>query len=84
MIVSAWTPPFRWFRSATRSHRNRVASVPCYVVALWFWRIIVNVLLGAGYSDIALRDFGLSLGALALARLSILCDDEHSVPLGRN
>ena len=42
-----------------------------YVVALWLWGIIVNLLLGAGYYDIALRDLGLSLGALALARLSL-------------
>jgi hypothetical protein len=41
-----------------------------YVVALWLWGIIVNLLLVPGYYDIALRDFGLSLGALALARLS--------------
>jgi hypothetical protein len=41
-----------------------------YVVALWLWAIIVNLLLYPGYFDIALRDFGLSLGALALARLS--------------
>ena len=41
-----------------------------YIVALWLWAIIVNLLLYPGYYDIALRDFGLSLGALALARLS--------------
>jgi len=41
-----------------------------YVVAAWLWGIIVNLLLVPGYYDIALRDFGLSLGALALARLS--------------
>jgi len=41
-----------------------------YVVALWLWGIIVNLLLVPGFYDIALRDFGLSLGALALARLS--------------
>jgi uncharacterized membrane protein YphA (DoxX/SURF4 family) len=41
-----------------------------YVVALWLWGIIVNLLLFPGYYDIALRDFGLSLGALALARMS--------------
>jgi hypothetical protein len=39
-------------------------------VAAWLWGIIVNLLLIPGYYDIALRDFGLSLGALALARLS--------------
>jgi hypothetical protein len=41
-----------------------------YVVALWLWGIIANLLLVPGYFDVALRDFGLSLGALALARLS--------------
>ena len=41
-----------------------------YVVALWLWGIIVNLLMQTGSYDIVLRDFGLSLGALALARLS--------------
>lgn len=40
------------------------------VVAAWLWGIIVNLLLIPGYFDIALRDFGLSLGALALSRLA--------------
>jgi len=41
-----------------------------YVVTGWLWGIIANLLMVPGYYDIALRDFGLSLGALALARLS--------------
>jgi len=41
-----------------------------YVVAAWLLLIIVNLLMIPGYFDVALRDFGLSLGALALARLS--------------
>jgi hypothetical protein len=41
-----------------------------YVVAAWLWGIILNLLLIPAYYDIALRDFGLSLGALALGRLS--------------
>ena len=41
-----------------------------YVVAAWLWGIIINLLLIPGFYDIALRDFGLSLGALALARLA--------------
>ena len=44
--------------------------IGAYVVAFWLWGIIVNLLLIPNYFDIALRDFGLSLGALALARLS--------------
>jgi hypothetical protein len=42
-----------------------------YVVAAWLWAIIVNLLMMGEYYDIALRDFGLSLGAIALARLAI-------------
>jgi len=45
-------------------------SIGAYVVMLWLWGIIINLLLIPGFYDIALRDFGLSLGALALARLS--------------
>src|SRR5205085_8955542 len=41
-----------------------------YLVAAWLGGIIVNLLLQANYYDIALRDFGLLLGALTLARLA--------------
>jgi len=41
-----------------------------YLVFAWLWLIIINLLTYPGFYDIALRDFGLSLGALALARLS--------------
>ena len=44
--------------------------IGAFVVVLWLWGIIVNLLLVHGFYDVALRDFGLSLGALALARLS--------------
>jgi uncharacterized membrane protein YphA (DoxX/SURF4 family) len=40
------------------------------LVAAWLGGIIVNLLLVGGYGDIALRDFGLLLGALALSRLA--------------
>jgi hypothetical protein len=40
------------------------------IVAVWLWGIIANLLLLGSYYDVALRDFGLSLGALALWRLS--------------
>ena len=40
-----------------------------YLVMAWLWGIIVNLLLIPGFYDIALRDFGLSLGALSMARL---------------
>ena len=41
-----------------------------YLVAAWLGGIIVNLLTYSGYYDIALRDFGLLLGALTLARLA--------------
>ena len=41
-----------------------------YVVALWLVGIIVNLLTLGDYYDIALRDFGLFVAALALARLA--------------
>ena len=40
------------------------------LVAGWLGGIIVNLLLVGGYGDIALRDFGLLIGALALSRLA--------------
>ena len=50
-----------------------VAVAPRYgslLVAAWLGGIIVNLLLAGGYGDIALRDVGLMLGALTLARLA--------------
>ncbi len=41
-----------------------------YLVAAWLGGIVVNLLTYSGYYDIALRDFGLMLGALTLARLA--------------
>lgn len=41
-----------------------------YLVAAWLGGIIVNLLLIGDFYDIALRDFGLLLGALTLARLA--------------
>jgi uncharacterized membrane protein YphA (DoxX/SURF4 family) len=45
-----------------------------YVVAAWLAGIILNLLTYSGYYDIALRDFGLLLGALTLARLAAVYD----------
>jgi hypothetical protein len=42
-----------------------------YVVAAWLAGIILNLLLIPGYYDVALRDLGLALAALALGRLSV-------------
>jgi hypothetical protein len=41
-----------------------------YLVAAWLLGIIVNLLSIHGYYDVALRDFGLLLAALTLARLA--------------
>jgi hypothetical protein len=41
-----------------------------YLVAAWLAGIIVNLLLMADFYDVALRDFGLLLAALTLARLA--------------
>ncbi|MDB4994029.1 MAG: hypothetical protein JWM74_1461 [Myxococcaceae bacterium] len=48
--------------------------IGAYVVAAWLAGIIVNLLVGGHFLDVALRDFGLCLGALALARLSQVYD----------
>jgi uncharacterized membrane protein HdeD (DUF308 family) len=44
------------------------------VVVLWLGGIIVNLVSGPGYYDVALRDFGLMLGALTLTRLAFTYD----------
>jgi uncharacterized membrane protein YphA (DoxX/SURF4 family) len=54
-----------------------VAVRPRYgalLVAAWLGGIIVNLLSYPGYYDVALRDFGLMLGALTLARLASVYD----------
>ena len=50
------------------------------LVAAWLGGIIVNLLIVGGYGDIALRDFGLLLGALTLARLAGAFPGERSSP----
>jgi hypothetical protein len=45
-----------------------------YLVAGWLGGIIVNLLTHSGYYDVALRDFGLLIGALALGRLAAAYD----------
>jgi len=51
-----------------------VAVAPRYgglLVAGWLAGIIINLLIVGGYGDIALRDFGLLIRALALSRLAM-------------
>jgi uncharacterized membrane protein YphA (DoxX/SURF4 family) len=54
-----------------------VALIPRYgalLVAAWLAGIIANLLILGDYYDVALRDFGLFVGALALARLAVAED----------
>jgi hypothetical protein len=60
-----------------------VAIMPRFgglLVASWLGGIIVSLLLTGGYADIALRDFGLLIGALALARLASAYASEPANP----
>lgn len=45
-------------------------AIGAWIVVAWLCGIILNLLSIPGYYDVALRDFGLALGALALARLA--------------
>jgi uncharacterized membrane protein YphA (DoxX/SURF4 family) len=42
-----------------------------WLVAAWLAGIIVDLLTGPGFYDVALRDFGLFIAAIALARLAV-------------
>jgi hypothetical protein len=55
-----------------------------YLVAAWLGGIIINLLLQANYYDIALRDFGLLLAALTLARLATAFDGASTRVRGRS
>jgi hypothetical protein len=48
-----------------------------YLVAAWLAGIIVNLLVLSDFYDVALRDFGLLIGALALARLATAFPDRR-------
>src|SRR3954469_3586589 len=67
-----------------------VATAPWiggFVVAGWLCGIIVNLLTAEPpeYYDIALRDFGLMMGALALGRLALAFRPAHATePVGAN
>lgn len=41
-----------------------------FVVSAWLGAIVINLLIGGEYYDIALRDLGLSMGAFALGRMA--------------
>jgi uncharacterized membrane protein YphA (DoxX/SURF4 family) len=44
--------------------------IGAWVVAAWLAGIIIDLVTGPGFYDVALRDFGLLVGAIALARLA--------------
>ena len=50
------------------------------LVAAWLGGIILDLLLKGGYGDIALRDFGLLLGALTLSRLASAYSSRSTSP----
>ena len=50
------------------------------LVAGWLAGIIVSLLLVGGYGDIALRDFGLLIGTVALSRLATAVDGRAPEP----
>ncbi len=64
------------FAAVLVAFRPRIGA---YVVAAWLALIIVNLMLVGGFYDVALRDFGLFLGALALGRLSRTYDTHERV-----
>ncbi len=45
--------------------------IGAYVVAAWLGAVILNLLISRAHFDVALRDLGLLLGAIALGRLAI-------------
>ena len=53
-----------------------------YLVAAWLGGIIVNLLALGDHYDVALRDFGLLVGALALARLATAAERTASTADG--
>jgi hypothetical protein len=53
-------------------------SIGGWVVAVWLWAVIANLVLAPSHYDIAVRDFALSLCALALARLAVTCERGRS------
>jgi hypothetical protein len=57
--------------------------IGAYVVAAWLAAIILNLVIGGHYLDVALRDFGLFLGALALGRLAQVYDT-HAASIRRH
>ena len=56
--------------AASRGLPDTTVVAPIVVVAAWLCGIIIDLVTGPGFYDVAPRDFGLLVGALALARLA--------------
>ena len=69
---------FMYFVGATEFLAGIIVALKprygAYVVAGWLGGIVLNLLSHSGFYDIALRDFGLMLAALTLARLASVYD----------
>ena len=69
---------FMYFVGATEIVAGIIVALKprygAYVVAAWLGGNIINLLTHSGSYDIALRDFGLMLAALTLARLASVYD----------
>jgi hypothetical protein len=69
---------FMYFVGATEILAGVIVALKprygAYVVAGWLGGIVINLLTASGFYDVALRDFGLMLGALGLARLAAVYD----------
>ena len=74
---------FMYFVGATEILAGVIVALKprygAYVVAAWLAGIVINLLTASGYYDIALRDFGLMLAALTLARLASVYDPPLSL-----
>ena len=69
---------FMYFVGATEILAGVIVALKprygAYVVAAWLAGIVINLLTASGFYDVALRDFGLMLAALTLARLASVYD----------
>jgi hypothetical protein len=63
----------RYCVRATQTKQERGTPI----VAAWLIGIIVNLILAQNFYDIALRDFALFLGVIALSRLAMQFDHPH-------
>lgn len=59
-------------------------KIGAYVLSVWLGGIIVNLLVQGGFYEIALRGFGLLLGALTLARLATAFDRSSTTALSQS